>query len=165
MVAVSYASVPLYRLFCQKTGYGGTIPDSGKVKSDRILERTIIVQFTANTHRDLPWVFKPLQHSITLKLGENGLAYYWAENTSQEPMVGMATYNISPDKAAPYFNKIECFCFEEQFLAPQEGMKMPVFFFIDPEFAKDPQLNNLKTITLSYTFFRLKKETQPNNKS
>lgn len=155
-MTISYASVPLYRLFCQKTGYGGTPQIAAKVKADTILDREITIQFTANTHRDLPWLFKPLQHSITLKLGENGLAYYWAENTGNQAITGMATYNISPDKAAPYFNKIECFCFEEQHLQPKQGMEMPVLFFIDPAFAMDKQLKELKTITLSYTFFRFK---------
>lgn len=154
MLGVAYASVPLYRLFCQKTGYGGT-PQIGGARTDTVLERIITVQFTSNTHRALPWHFKPLQHSIKVRLGENGMAYYWAENLSNEPIIGMATYNVSPDKAAPYFHKIACFCFEKQKLNPQQGMEMPVLFFIDSGFANDPQLKDLRTITLSYTFFRL----------
>jgi len=154
MLGIAYASVPLYRMFCQKTGYGGT-PKIGGNSSDAILDRSITVQFTSNIHRSLPWQFKPLQHSISVKLGENGMAYYWAENLSNEPIIGMATYNVSPDKAAPYFHKVACFCFEKQKLNPKQGMNMPVLFFIDPAFADDPQLKDLKTITLSYTFFRL----------
>lgn len=156
MLGLAYASVPLYRLFCQKTGYGGTPKIGGNLSETAPLTRQITVQFTATTHRDLPWGFKPLQHSITLKIGESGMAYYWAENLSDQPIVGMAIYNVSPDKAAPYFHKIACFCFEEQKLVPHQGMEMPVLFYIDPAFAKDPQLKNLHTITLSYTFFILK---------
>ncbi len=157
MLGIAYASVPLYRLFCQKTGYGGTPQIGGTLSSEnKPIDRQITVQFTATTHRDLNWGFKPLQHSITIKIGESGMAYYWAENYSDQPIIGMATYNVSPDKAARYFHKIACFCFEEQKLDPKQGMEMPVLFFIDPAFAQDPQLKNLHTITLSYTFFNLK---------
>lgn len=157
MLGLAYASVPLYRLICQKTGFGGT-PQKALSISDQIAgSREITVQFVANTHRDLPWKFKPLQNEIKMRIGENKLAYYFAENTSDRPLIGMATYNVSPGKAAIYFNKVQCFCFEQQLLKPKQGMEMPVLFFLNPDFAKDPALKDIKIITLSYTFFEYKK--------
>jgi len=155
MVTLAYASVPIYRLFCQQTGFAGT-PRLAIAPSQKIVNRTITVQFTADTHTHLPWKFNPLQNKVTLKIGENGLAFYEAQNLSDQAIVGMATFNVTPEKAAPYFNKISCFCFERQTLIPHERREMPVLFFIDPDFVKDPQLDDVKLITLSYTFFRLK---------
>ncbi len=157
MLGLAYASVPLYRLICQKTRFGGT-PQKALSISNQIAEgREITVQFVATTHRNLPWKFKPLQNEMKIKIGENKLAYYFAENLSDRSIIGMATYNVSPDKAAIYFNKVQCFCFEQQLLKPNQGMEMPVLFFISPEFADDPNLKDVKTITLSYTFFEYKK--------
>lgn len=156
MLGFAYASVPLYRLFCQKTGFAGT-PRVVKAIPKKSSSKTIRVQFVANTNRDLPWVFYPLQNEITLKIGESSMAYYYAENKSSEPIIGMATYNVSPDKAGYYFNKIHCFCFEQQLLKPGEKMQMPLLFFIDPDFLDDPLTKDLPIITLSYTFFRYKK--------
>lgn len=156
MLAMAYASVPLYRLFCQKTGYGGTT-QVAKDPSTKVVDRVITVRFNADVHRDLPWHFRPLQTEIKVKIGENALAYYESENRSDKPISGMATYNVTPDKAGIYFNKIACFCFEEQVLSPQEKVEMPVQFFIDPDFADDPDLKDVHTITLSYTFFRFNK--------
>ncbi len=157
MLAAAFASVPLYRLICQKTGFGGTPQKALAVSNNIVSEREVTVQFTADTHRDLSWSFRPMQHEIKVKIGENGFAHYYAENKSNKPIIGMATYNVSPDKAAIYFNKVQCFCFEQQKLNPGQGMEMPVLFFIDPAFSKDPALKDLKTITLSYTFFEYKK--------
>lgn len=157
MLGLAYASVPLYRLICQKTGFGGT-PQKALSISNQIADgREITVQFVATTHRNLPWKFTPLQNEMKMKIGENKLAYYFAENLSEHSIIGMATYNVSPDKAAIYFNKVQCFCFEQQLLKPNQGMEMPVLFFISPEFADDPNLKDVKTITLSYTFFEYKK--------
>lgn len=156
MFALAFASVPLYKIFCQKTGFGGT-PQISESNFSKVIDREISVRFIANTHRDLPWEFLPLQHTVQLKIGESGLAYYKAKNCSQKPIVGMATYNVSPDIAGQYFNKVFCFCFEEQKLDPGESMEMPVQFFIDPAFADDPLLKNVNEITLSYTFFEFKK--------
>jgi cytochrome c oxidase assembly protein subunit 11 len=156
MLVLAYASVPLYRLFCQKTGFGGTT-QVAKSASTQVVEREIVVHFNADTHRDLPWKFRPLQTEIKVKVGENALAFYEAHNWSDKPIVGMATYNVSPDKAGIYFNKVACFCFEEQVLSPQQTVEMPVQFFIDPDFAKDPDLKDVNSITLSYTFFRFNK--------
>lgn len=156
MLALAFASVPLYRIFCQKTGFGGT-PKISRDGSTKVINRELTVRFVANNHRDLPWTFQPLQHTVRIKIGENGLAYYKAKNISDRPVVGMATYNVSPDAAGQYFNKVFCFCFEQQKLDPGETMEMPVQFFIDPDFAKDPVLKDVGEITLSYTFFVFKK--------
>lgn len=153
MLALAYASVPLYRLFCQKTGYGGTTQVVA-ASSDRVTDRVITVRFNADVHRNLPWAFRPLQKEIKVRVGENALALYESENLSNAPIIGMATYNVTPDKAGIYFNKVACFCFEEQRLEPHKRVDMPVYFFIDPDFATDPNLKDVHTITLSYTFFR-----------
>lgn len=157
MLALAYASVPLYRLICQKTGFGGTPQVALHVSQQIVGDRIITVQFNADTHRDLPWKFRPVQHKTEIRIGENFLAFYEAENTADYPIVGMATYNVSPDRAGIYFNKIACFCFEQQRLEPGQRVNMPVLFFIDPKFATDPNLKDVKTITLSYTFFVYKK--------
>ena len=152
MGVLSYASVPLYKLFCQVTGYGGT-PQQVTSPSSQILERKIKIRFDANTKPTLDWNFQPLQTSIDISVGQNALAFYQAENTGKDPVVGTATFNVTPEKAGVYFNKIDCFCFVEQLLAPQEAVEMPVSFFIDPDIVNDPNLDDVTTITLSYTFF------------
>ncbi|SDM22513.1 cytochrome c oxidase assembly protein [Maricaulis salignorans] len=152
MVGAAFASVPLYSLFCQVTGYGGTtqiaIGEAGAV-----LDREMTVLFDANTGRGLPWEFEPVQRSLTLNVGESGLAYYRATNVSDRPITGVATYNVAPFKAAIYFSKIECFCFTEQTLEPGESIDMPVLFFVDPLIAEERFLDDVHAITLSYTFF------------
>lgn len=153
MLAFSYASVPLYRLFCQKTGFGGTT-QIAKAPSERLTDRMVTIRFAANVHRDLPWKFRPQQNELKIHVGDNALALYEAENFSDKPIVGMATYNVTPEKAAIYFNKVACFCFDEQRLEPRKKMDMPVYFFIDPAFVEDPNMKDVNTITLSYTFFR-----------
>jgi cytochrome c oxidase assembly protein subunit 11 len=153
MGALSYASVPLYKLFCQVTGYGGTTQVVQNT-SDKVLDRSIIVRFDANVNPALDWKFLPTQRSLELSLGENALAFYRVENTGSSPVVGTATFNVTPDKAGIYFNKVECFCFQEQLLAPNQIIDMPVSFFIDPDMANDPNLDGVTTITLSYTFFK-----------
>ena len=153
MGALSYASVPLYKLFCQVTGYGGTTQVVENT-SDKVLDRSIIVRFDANVNPALDWKFLPTQRSLELSLGENALAFYRAENTGSTPVVGTATFNVTPDKAGIYFNKVECFCFQEHLLAPNQIIDMPVSFFIDPDMANDPNLDGVTTITLSYTFFK-----------
>ncbi|WP_417483252.1 cytochrome c oxidase assembly protein [Maricaulis sp.] len=152
MVGAAFASVPLYSLFCQVTGYGGTtrvaVGEAGAV-----LDREVTILFDANTSRDIPWEFQPVQRSLTLNVGESGLAYYRATNTSSRRVTGVATYNVAPYKAASYFSKIECFCFTEQTLEPGESIDMPVLFFVDPLIAEEPYLDDVHAITLSYTFF------------
>lgn len=152
MVALSYASVPLYRAFCQVTGWGGTTKKA-EAPSGRVLERKITIRFDATVGQDLPWTFKPEQVSETLHVGETGLAFYAAKNLTDRPITGRATFNVQPAKAGRYFMKIECFCFTEQTLKPGEAVSMPVTYFIDPAIADDKGLDDVREITLSYTFF------------
>jgi len=155
MIGLSFASVPLYRLFCQVTGYGGTPQISTNTESEKkVSERTITVRFDANTNPKLPWRFKALQKEITVRLGEQALAFFEAENLSDVKTVGQATYNVTPYKVGPYFNKVACFCFDEQVMLPGQTVSMPVQFYVDPEIFDDPNTKEVKTITLSYTFFR-----------
>lgn len=155
MVGLAYASVPLYRMFCQVTGFGGT-PLRAERAPDSTAERTIVVRFNADIDQSLPWTFRPVQREIRVKLGEDTLAFYTAVNRSGAPTTGNAMFNVTPDKAGPYFNKIDCFCFKEQTLAPGQSADMPVNFFVDPALTKDVNMDDVKTITLSYTFFRAK---------
>ena len=152
MVGLSYAAVPLYRIFCQVTGYGGTTQaaDSG---SDVVLDKLVTVRFDANTARDMAWKFQPEQRQMTLRIGETGLAFYRATNPTSHTITGTATFNVTPLQAGSYFNKIECFCFTEQTLEPGASADMPVSFFVDPAIVDDPELEGVSTITLSYTFF------------
>lgn len=152
MVGMAYAAVPLYRLFCQVTGYGGTTQVARQGASS-VLDRRITIHFDANVERDMGWSFKPVQRRLELKVGETALAFYRAENMSTVATVGTATFNVTPLAAGAYFNKIDCFCFTEQALAPGQTADMPVSFFIDPSIEEDPDLANVTTITLSYTFF------------
>lgn len=159
MVGMSYAAVPLYQMFCQVTGYGGTT-QRANAAPDTVLAQKILIRFDANTSRKLDWKFRPKQHTVELKIGETALVAYEAQNTSSERLVGTATFNVTPEAAGIYFNKIECFCFTEQALKPGEKVDMPVTFFIDPEFATDPETRNIKEITLSYTFFPMKDDSK-----
>jgi cytochrome c oxidase assembly protein subunit 11 len=159
MTGLAYGSVPLYRLFCQVTGFGGT-PQRADTAPTAISERTVRVTFTADVAGGLGWRFQPMQHSLELKVGENKLAYYVAENLEDKPVTGRATFNVSPDVFGAYFTKIECFCFTEQTLQPGQRVEMPVSFFIDPAVLDDPKLKHLNDITLSYTFFRDKEAEQ-----
>ncbi len=161
MVGMSYAAVPLYQLFCQVTGYGGTTKRAESAPS-KVLDRTITVYFDANTSKSLPWKFKPAQYSMELKIGDTGLAYYKATNLSDKTVKGSALFNVTPVAAGSYFNKIECFCFTEQELKPGESVDMPVTFFIDPDFVKDPDTKKIQEITLSYTFFPIDGKPQRN---
>lgn len=152
MVGVSFAAVPLYDAFCRVTGYGGTTQRKDVAGVD-VLDRVIEIRFDANVSRDLPWRFKPQQASMRLKIGESGLAFYSAENLSGKDITGTASFNVTPQKVGAYFNKIECFCFTEQTLKAGETVHMPVTFFVDPEIENATNLADVKTITLSYTFF------------
>lgn len=149
-------SVPLYRLFCAATGYNGT---TQRVADDAgtISPRTVTVQFSTSVAPNLPWRFKPVQRAVTVHLGEDKLVYFSATNISDQPVVGHATFNVTPDKIGLYFDKIQCFCFSDERLAPGKTVLMPVDFFVDPALAKDPEANDVTTVTLSYTFFRADK--------
>jgi len=152
MIGMAYAAVPLYRLFCQVTGYGGTTQVASE-GSTTVIDRRITVRFDANVSREMGWSFKPAQRLVELNVGETALAFYRAENKSSVATVGTATFNVTPLAAGAYFNKIDCFCFTEQALAPGQVTDMPVSFFVDPSIAEDPDLAKVNTITLSYTFF------------
>jgi cytochrome c oxidase assembly protein subunit 11 len=152
MVGAAFASVPLYNLFCQVTGYGGTT-QLATGEAGEILDREVAVLFDSNVAGGLPWDFEPLERSMTMRVGESALAYYRVTNTSDRAITGIASYNVTPYKAAPYFSKLECFCFTEQTLQPGESMDMPVLFFVDPLIAEDQRADDVQTITLSYTFF------------
>jgi len=156
MLGLAYASVPLYQLFCQVTGFGGTTQRAERPAST-ILERTMTVRFDANVGDGLPWDFAPVSEPQTLQIGENGLAFYRVTNRSSRPIVGSATYNVTPEQAGVFFNKLACFCFTEQRLEPGESLDMPVSYFVDPEIVKDADASRLSTITLSYTFYEVKK--------
>lgn len=153
MVGLAFASVPLYRLFCAVTGYGGT-PKLGVVAAGAGEGRLITVRFDANTDPALPWRFRPAQRQMTVRVGEEALAYYTATNLASEPVTGRAVFNVTPYKIAPYFGKIECFCFSEQTLAAGEEVSMPVSFVVDPDVFTDPSTREVTAISLSYTFFR-----------
>ena len=158
MLRLAYASVPLYQLFCQVTGFGGTTQRADR-PSASILERTMTVRFDANIGDGMPWDFEPVSEPQTLQIGENGLAFYRVTNRSNRTIVGSATYNVTPEQAGIFFNKLACFCFTEQRLEPGESLDMPVSYFIDPEIVKDPDASRLSTVTLSYTFYEVKKPT------
>lgn len=158
MVGLAYASVPLYKLFCQVTGFGGT-PKISEIAASEVLSRTMKVRFDANVDPKLAWKFRPVQLDQSTKIGESVMAYYQATNLSDKTLVGTATFNITPLKAAPYFVKLDCFCFTEQVLEPGETAIMPVLYYVDPEIAGDWHLDDVTTLTLSYTFFEKKNPT------
>jgi cytochrome c oxidase assembly protein subunit 11 len=160
MLGAAYAAVPLYDWFCRTTGFGGT-PLVSTTAPAETLERTITVRFDANMAPGLPWKFEPEQNAVKVKIGEVVTAFYTVTNTVARETVGQATYNVTPQQSAPYFNKINCFCFTDQRMAPGEKREMPVVFYIDPAIAKDAEHRSLDTITLSYTFFPVKQPARP----
>ncbi|KAG9541085.1 hypothetical protein KCU86_g10122, partial [Aureobasidium melanogenum] len=167
-VALSYGSVPFYKMICQQMGWGGqpiSIHSAGQYEEDDIASRLIPVTdsrrlritFAGSTSDVLPWKFTPQQREVRVLPGETALAFYTATNLSkEEDIIGVATYSVTPGQVAPYFSKIQCFCFEEQRLNKGETVDMPVFFYIDPEFLRDPNMSKIDTITLNYTFFKAK---------
>lgn len=158
MVGGSYAAVPLYRIFCQVTGFGGTT-NVAERPSETISDRVITVRFDA-TVNGVPWAFQPVRRSIRTHVGETTLAFYRAENLGSAPVTGTATFNVTPLKAGQYFSKIECFCFTEQRLEPGASVEMPVTFFVDPAIENDRNLDEVTTITLSYTFYPSEEESK-----
>jgi cytochrome c oxidase assembly protein subunit 11 len=153
MVGVSFAAVPLYRLFCAVTGYAGT-PNITTAAAPGATQHSITVRFDAETNANLPWRFAPVQPQVTLPLGEEQIAFYRARNEATQPVTGIAVYNVTPDKVGKYFHKTACFCFNEQTLQPGQSMQFPVSFWVDPAIATDPGTAEVRTITLSYTFYR-----------
>jgi cytochrome c oxidase assembly protein subunit 11 len=157
MAGLAYASAPLYDMFCRATGFAGT-PQVAQEGDRPILDRTVRVRFDSNVDPNLPWRFEPLEREVKVRLGEEHLTNYRVTNISQRPIVGTATYNVTPETAGPWFNKIQCFCFTEQLLLPGQSVDMPVIFFVDPEMDKDRRYDNIRTVTLSYTFYEAKTE-------
>lgn len=153
MAGLSFAAVPLYRMFCEATGYAGT-PQLRGAAAPGGTGRTITVRFNATTSPALPWRFAPNESVVTVPLGEDRLASYVGQNRSVQPVTGVATYNVTPEKAGRYFHKTACFCFDEQTLTPGQEMQFPLSFWVDPAIATDPDTKDVTTITLSYTFFR-----------
>jgi len=152
MGSLSFAAVPFYDWFCRVTGFGGTT-GVAEVAPDTILDQTVVVKFDATLERGMPWEFHPVQREMTVRIGENVLAFYEAYNPTDRAVAGTASFNVAPEAAGGYFDKIACFCFTEQVLQPGERVQMPVNFFVDPEMLKDPEGAFVKEITLSYTFY------------
>jgi cytochrome c oxidase assembly protein subunit 11 len=161
MVGLSAAAVPLYRLFCQATGYGGTTQRAQAAPERRVAGALVTVRFDAETANDLGWEFRPLQREIQVQPGEQREVFYRAVNRSPEAVTGTATYNVTPTKTGIYFDKIQCFCFNEQRLRPGETRDMGVVFFVDPDMLIDPNTRDVRTITLSYTMFRARVPDKP----
>lgn len=153
MIGLSFASVPLYDMFCRATGFGGATMVAEKAP-DKALERIVTVRFNADVNNSINWEFKPDTHAVDVHVGEAMTIAYRARNLENRTVIGTATYNVTPEKAGQYFNKIQCFCFTEQKLEPGQSIDMPVNFYVDPAMADDPEMADVKTITLSYTFFR-----------
>lgn len=159
MLGLAYASVPLYRLFCQVTGFGGTTMRAAGEAAPGAVGEIMKIRFDANVAPGLGWTFKPLQTQSTVRIGERKLAFFQATNLTDAPITGMATFNVSPDTAGAYFVKIHCFCFDEQTLQPGETVDMPVSYYVDPALLDDASAKRIDEITLSYTFFPREEET------
>lgn len=160
MIGMAYAAVPLYAMFCQITGYGGTTQRTTQY-ADRVLDREVTIRFDANTAGGIPWKFQPVARSVKIKLGETAQAHYTATNTFDRPVTGRATFNVTPELAGGYFNKVECFCFTDTTLQPGETLDMPVLFYVDPDIVDLPEMKDLRTITLSYTMFPIEETNKP----
>ena len=154
MGALAWASVPFYDWFCRVTGFGG-VPGQVEMAGDNILDQTITVRFDGSLNENMAWEFKPVVREMDVRIGESGLAFYEAYNPTDRPIAGQASYNVTPYTAGAFFDKIQCFCFEEQVLAPGERVQMPVSFVVDPEIVKDRDGKYVHTITLSYTFYEI----------
>ena len=157
MLALGYAASPLYRLFCAATGYAGTTrrASEAEASSAGVANGEVLVRFDANIERDMPWTFRPERSSDTITFGGRHMAFFLAENTSDKPVTGRATFNVQPEQAGRYFNKIQCFCFNEQTLQPHQRVRMPVIYYVDPKIKDDPDAQGIDEITLSYTFHKV----------
>ncbi len=163
MLGLGFASVPLYRLFCEATGFGGTTQRASAAEADLAERqaasagaRQFSIRFDANTASNMPWHFRPLQVTDRVSIGQRDMATFIARNNSSLPITGTATFNVEPEQAGAYFNKIQCFCFTEQTLQPGQEVRMPVLFYVDPAVLDDPNMDGVEQITLSYTFHRAK---------
>jgi cytochrome c oxidase assembly protein subunit 11 len=155
MIGMAYAAVPLYEMFCRATGYGG-LPQIASSESGTRGQKVMTIHFDANIASDLPWTFEPEQASIKLRTGETATVFYKVKNRSDKTTVGLASYNVAPERSGMFFNKLACFCFSEQTLGPGESMDMPVVFYIDPAVETDEIMKTQESITLSYTFYAAK---------
>jgi cytochrome c oxidase assembly protein subunit 11 len=164
MVGLSFASVPLYRMFCEATGFGGTTQRAAAAPKE-IADTVVTVRFDAETAPGLAWEFRPLVREVKARAGEQVEIFYRATNRSAEPVTGTATYNVTPAKSGVYFDKLQCFCFNEQRLGPGESRDMGVVFFVDPDLLKDPGTRDVRTITLSYTMFRKAQAAGPGGRT
>ena len=163
MLGLGFAAVPLYDLFCRVTGFAGTTQVATEAEADTAAAfarsagaPTISIRFDANTASDMPWQFRPRQVTDTVQVGQRDMAIFEAKNLSSVPITGTASFNVEPEQAGPYFNKIQCFCFTEQTLQPGQEVSMPVLYFVDPKALDDPNMKGVEQITLSYTFHRTK---------
>lgn len=156
MLALGFAAVPLYEVFCRVTGYGGTTQrvDAAQAASVQATSKVMSIRFDSNVNSALPWSFKPEQSVDRVTVGARDMAIFLATNNSDQPVVGTATFNVTPLLAGQYFNKVQCFCFTEQLLKPGQTMRMPVLYYVDPAIMDDPETKDIKEITLSYTFYR-----------
>ncbi len=154
MGGLAWAAVPFYNWFCRVTGFGGTTGVAQQAPDD-ILDRMVTIRFDGSKAKGMPWEFKPVEREMKVRIGETGLAFYEAYNPTDKPIAGQASYNVTPYSAGGYFQKIACFCFDEQVLQPGERVEMPVAFFVDPEIVEDPEAQYVHTITLSYTFYEI----------
>jgi cytochrome c oxidase assembly protein subunit 11 len=154
MTGAAFAAVPLYRMFCQVTGFNGTV-SRAETAPDRVLDETVLIRFDTNV-RDLPMIFRAEQVSQRVRIGETGMAFFDVTNTSDQPIHATAAYNVVPERAGPYFQKLQCFCFDGQTIQPGETMKFPVQYFVAPEIATDRESRGVREITLSYTFYPTK---------
>jgi cytochrome c oxidase assembly protein subunit 11 len=161
MVGVGFAAVPLYRIFCEVTGFGGTTMRVDEAVAATVVatNKPIIIRFDANHRGDLPWEFKPERPTDTVSIGAKDMSIFIAKNLSDQPVTGTATFNVTPALAGKYFNKIQCFCFTEQTLEPGQQVRMPVLYYVDPKIMSDPETKDIEEITLSYTFYPV---DQPN---
>ncbi|MFN3462197.1 MAG: cytochrome c oxidase assembly protein [Oceanibaculum sp.] len=157
MLGLGYAAVPLYRIFCEATGFGGTTMKVSEATADRIAvtDRTIVVRFDSNVSSALPWRFKPERPTEKITIGARDMAAFVATNLSSKPVTGTATFNVTPVQAGRYFAKVQCFCFTEQTLEPGQTVRMPVIYYVDPAILTDPDTKDIEEITLSYTFYPL----------
>jgi len=159
MVGAAYAAVPLYRMFCEVTGFDGTVRRA-KAPPAQALDRTITIRFDTNV-RGVPFDFEPQVRTQDIRIGRTALAFFKVTNRSDRPVVAQASYNVVPESAGPYFQKLECFCFSEQTLQPGQTIEFPMTYFIDPELARDPETKGMREVTLSYTFFPVEKPKAP----
>ncbi len=166
MLGLGFAAVPLYDLFCRVTGFGGTTQVATIAQADDAAARsaggrTISIRFDANTASDMPWKFRPRQVTDTVQIGQRDMAIFEARNDTSVPITGTATFNVEPEQAGKYFNKIQCFCFTEQTLRPGQEVAMPVLYYVDPKALDDPNMKGVEQITLSYTFHKAKDQPSP----